>query len=82
MEDNKKDVKILSDEELEGVAGGICPRVPPQTWQTTSSQRCPRYKDEKSCTANIRIDPYNNSRIWRWAQCGWIDGKCVSVELL
>jgi hypothetical protein len=69
MEDNKKDVKILSDEELENVAGGLVPRFA-EAFNAASSTRCPTYKDKEKCRRNFSNDSC------RFALCVWIDGKC------
>jgi hypothetical protein len=84
MEDNKKDVKILSDEELENVAGGTTYN-PVQNWQSYSSNRCTQFKNKETCIkheytycADIN---YSDVTVLTWAQCIWKDGKCTSIQL-
>ena len=82
MEDNKKNAKILSDEELENVAGGICPRMPTHTdnWQATSSTVCPRITNQKSCERNYQVGE-GGWTTGRRAGCAWRDGKCIPLYL-
>ena len=82
MEDNKKNAKILSDEELENVAGGATYN-PVQNWQSYSSNRCTQIKNKETCIkheytycADIN---YSDVTVLRWAQCIWKDRKCTSI---
>ena len=77
MEDNKKDVKILSDEELENVAGGATYN-PVQNWQSYSSNRCTQFKNKETCIKH-EYDYRSDIKALRWAQCIWKDGKCTSI---
>ena len=79
MEDNKKDAKILSDEELENVAGGATYN-PVQNWQSYSSNRCTQIKNKETCIIH-QYYYYSDVRVLRWAQCIWKDGKCTSIQL-
>ena len=80
MEDNKKDVKILSDEELENVAGGATYN-PVQNRQSYSSNRCTQIKNKETCIKHEYYYYYSDLRATRLAQCIWKDGKCTSIQL-
>ena len=77
MEDNKKDVKILSDEELENVAGGTY--NPVQNRQSYSSNRCTQIKNKETCIKHEYYYYYSGLGATRLAQCIWKDGKCTSI---
>ena len=79
MEDNKKNAKILSDEELENVAGGAVPRTP-NSARMKNYVTCPKIKDEKSCKTNFGDMTWDVVPV-RNGGCTWRDGKCVPFTL-
>ena len=80
MEDNKKNAKILSDEELENVAGGgTCKPMMDSAW--SSHIYCAAIKNEKSCKHHKDDDKTRDIIGSRNGGCAWRDGKCVASHI-
>jgi hypothetical protein len=80
MEDNKKNAKILSDEELENVAGGATYK-PTMKSGEYSHIYCAAIKNEKSCKHYEDDDKTRDLLGHRNGGCAWRDGKCVASRI-
>ena len=80
MEDNKKNAKILSDEELENVAGGTTHKSPMNSGEY-SHIYCAAIKNEKSCKHYEDDDKTRDLIGSRNGGCAWRNGKCVAAYL-